>query len=582
MMDGQVPWRCLVPADAVSFLIGKGGTNIRQLSESSGAQVAVSKDGETPATLADKIVTIGGLVDQKENACGQVVKKLRQMQGVNDHEPAVFVIIVPQISAPVIIGAKGAQIKSIMEMSGAEINVGREAIIGMPDQPISINGTLEQVVSAVSKLNGVLQDMADRGKLADRDFVFRGDAPADLQHGGAEATPNLQREAPMSHETHEAREAPYTPAPSPSPPFGGSGNSCGGGNPASGMGGGLAGSSSFGNSGGGNQQQQASFGSAGNSHGSTTNGGVGGCSGGPTSFGGAGGCSGGPTSFGGGCGGGCAGCSSGSFGGCGACSSSGGGGSSFGGCGGGSGGGGCGGGSGGGGAGEAFASSALGPGSMNGMNCGGGPSSAASDSGSNAGGFGQSSGIGGQTSFGPGGPSGGSSFGACGSSFGPGGQQTSFGGPNGQQQTSFGQNGGMGGCMGGMGGMGMGGMGMGNPMMGGMGMGNMMGMGMGNPMMGGMASQNERAFMAALQASGINSAQLTLLMPQGLLQNVLIPRGIMAEIAQRSGAKIDLGAESPAGMRQVALTGTMVANSLASLFLQEKVIQFQQMGQQMG
>merc|ERR1719436_902402 len=114
--------------------------------------------------------------------------------------------------------------------------------------------------------------------------------------------------------------------------------------------------------------------------------------------------------------------------------------------------------------------------------------------------------------------------------------------------------------------------------MGGVGMGNpMMGMGMGNPMMGGMASQNERAFMAALQASGINNAQLTLLMPQGLLQNVLIPRGIMAEIAQRSGAKIDLGAEGPAGMRQVTLTGTMVANALASLYLQEKAIQFQQM-----
>eukprot|EP00969_Alexandrium_andersonii_P050899 2236549-Alexandrium_andersonii.AAC.1 len=66
----------------------------------------------------------------------------------------VFVIIVPQISAPVIIGSKGAQIKAIMEQSGAEINVGREAIIGMPDQPISINGTMDQVVSAISRLNG--------------------------------------------------------------------------------------------------------------------------------------------------------------------------------------------------------------------------------------------------------------------------------------------------------------------------------------------------------------------------------------------------------------------------------------------
>merc|ERR1719336_71855 len=101
-------------------------------------------------------------------------------------------------------------------------------------------------------------------------------------------------------------------------------------------------------------------------------------------------------------------------------------------------------------------------------------------------------------------------------------------------------------------GMGMNGMGMGNPMLG--------GMGMGNPML-----------------SGIGNSQLTLLIPQALVQNILIPRGIMAEIAQRSASQIDLGLESPPGMRQVTVSGTMVSNALASLFLQEKVIQFQQM-----
>eukprot|EP00448_Togula_jolla_P034235 CAMPEP_0170632150 /NCGR_PEP_ID=MMETSP0224-20130122/35130_1 /TAXON_ID=285029 /ORGANISM="Togula jolla, Strain CCCM 725" /LENGTH=92 /DNA_ID=CAMNT_0010960755 /DNA_START=1 /DNA_END=279 /DNA_ORIENTATION=+ len=91
-----------------------------------------------------------------------------------------------------------------------------------------------------------------------------------------------------------------------------------------------------------------------------------------------------------------------------------------------------------------------------------------------------------------------------------------------------------------------------------------------------MSSNNERAFVTALQASGINSAALTLLLPMNLV-NVLVSNGLMAEIAQRSGAKIDLGNEGPSGMRQVTLSGTMVANALASLYLQEKAIQFQQM-----
>lgn len=128
--------------------------------------------------------------------------------------------------------------------------------------------------------------------------------------------------------------------------------------------------------------------------------------------------------------------------------------------------------------------------------------------------------------------------------------------------------------MGNMGNMGMNSMGFGSNM--GMGMGMNQMMGMGNPMMG-MPSGNERAFMQALQASGINSARLTLLLPVALVQNILVPRGFMGEIAQRSGVKIDLGPEGPAGMLQVSLSGSMVSNSLAALMLQEKTLQFQQM-----
>merc|ERR1712060_290894 len=115
-----------------------------------------------------------------------------------------------------------------------------------------------------------------------------------------------------------------------------------------------------------------------------------------------------------------------------------------------------------------------------------------------------------------------------------------------------------------MGGMGMNGIGsLGNAMMGQMGM-------------GGSGSPNEKAFLSVLQASGINNAQLTLLLPANLVQNILIPRGFMAEVAQKSGAKIDIGCENPPGMLQVTLSGSMVGNALASVFLQELVLQFPQ------
>jgi len=498
MMDGQVPWRCLVPADAVAFIIGKGGANIREMSESSGAKVAVSKEGETPSTLADKIVTIGGMVEQKESACAQVLRKLRQMQGVNEHEPGVFVIIVPQISAPVIIGSKGAQIKAIMEQSGAEINVGREAIIGMPDQPISINGTMEQVVSATSRLNGVLQDMADRGKLMDKDFVFRSHDATPVDHQTPVAEPTLPSAwssaavEPSGLDTGSAgfSQPAYTASTCNHPP---TVATPGPNNPPGPAGAVSTGSNSH------HVGTASNCNTAGNAPSDRLSGG---------------------TSFG---------------------------------------------------------SGTL---SVNGPSA---PPSASNNTGAAAS-FGSSGQLAGCTQAGShqggcnfGSPSAVAAFGNPGMGVGGmsmGGMALGMGSSMGVHNVGLGVSGlnsavGMGGV----------GMGLGMNSMGGVGTA-MMGAGLGsNPLVGSSmaGSSNERAFLAALQASGINSAQLTLLLPQHLVQNILVPRGMMAEIAQRSGSQIDLGNESPPGMRQVTLNGTMVANALASLFLQERAIQFQQM-----
>ncbi|CAJ1442623.1 unnamed protein product [Effrenium voratum] len=400
----EVPYRCLVPEDSVSFIIGKGGATIRQMCDQSGASVSISKPGEAPATLADKIVTLAGSQRAKDGACREVVRKLRQMQGVTDMEPGVFVIIIPQISVPVVIGTKGAQIKSIMEQSGAEINVGREAILGMPDQPISINGTVEQVVLAVSGINSVLQDMADRGKLHDRDFLFRAESnggsdflsrrPEPASERRPEPTferkpePTFERKPEPAFERKPEPAFEHRPEPAferkpepaferkPEPAF--------------------------------ERRPEPTFERRPE----------------PSP----------PTA-------------------------------------------------------SAHTAAALAPApALNGHGVNGGYS--------------------------------------------------------------------QGNPAGGMGVMGAMGLGMGN-------MGNMGNMG-----------SSEKAFFSALQASGINSAELTILLPKDLLHQVLVPRGIMSEVAQRSGSRIDVGEEAPPGMLQVTLHGQMVGNSMAAMLLQERVIQW--------
>ncbi|CAK9015102.1 unnamed protein product, partial [Durusdinium trenchii] len=179
-MNFPVPWRALLPVDAVSTFSGADG--LREICDLTGAGCELSGDGDVPASLADKILTISGNVEQKEAACRRVVDKLRVLQDVVDQEPGVFVIIVPSSAAPAVIGTKGSQIKEVIELSGAEVSVAKESIIGMNDQPIGVTGTGGQVVSAVSKINAILQDLADRGRLQPTDFRYR---PGSVQDPGS-------------------------------------------------------------------------------------------------------------------------------------------------------------------------------------------------------------------------------------------------------------------------------------------------------------------------------------------------------------------------------------------------------------
>ncbi|OLP91072.1 Peptidyl-prolyl cis-trans isomerase D [Symbiodinium microadriaticum] len=99
-----------------------------------------------------------------------------------------------------------------------------------------------------------------------------------------------------------------------------------------------------------------------------------------------------------------------------------------------------------------------------------------------------------------------------------------------------------------------------------------MGMGMGFDGLAGMGSLgSEMMFRAALQGGMIagSTSQLHLLLPTSLLQESLIPKGQLTEIAQRCQVRIELGQEVPPDLRQVTLRGGLAANSVAAYFLQE-------------
>merc|ERR1719221_2052651 len=103
-------------------------------------------------------------------------------------------------------------------------------------------------------------------------------------------------------------------------------------------------------------------------------------------------------------------------------------------------------------------------------------------------------------------------------------------------------------------------------------MGGMFG---GYGMMGQGVGSSEVMFREALQLTiaGQCTSQMSLLLQAELLFKALVPYGHLADIAQKCGIRIDLGAEIPPDTCQVVFTGSVVANAMAAYFLQERALQ---------
>jgi len=169
-MTFRIPWRLLIPPGSVDTVIGTDGG--LSLAQKSGAKVTVSTSEEAPVTLSDKIVKIEGSVGEQEEVLGHIVAELFEFQGTLEDEDGLCVFVMPTSAVGAVIGAKGSKISEIMSESGAEIDVGRECIIGMPDNPVVLRGRPRQIVRAAVLCNAVLQDLADKGRVQADDFFY--------------------------------------------------------------------------------------------------------------------------------------------------------------------------------------------------------------------------------------------------------------------------------------------------------------------------------------------------------------------------------------------------------------------------
>ncbi|XP_061547748.1 poly(rC)-binding protein 3 isoform X5 [Phycodurus eques] len=172
-----VTLRLVVPASQCGSLIGKGGSKIKEMRESTGAQVQVA--GDMLPNSTERAVTISGTPE----AIIQCVKQICVVMLESPPKGATIPYRPKPASTPVIfsggqaytiqgqyaiphpdligciIGRQGTKINEIRQMSGAQIKIAN-AIEGSSERQITITGTPANISLAQYLINARFRDVA--------------------------------------------------------------------------------------------------------------------------------------------------------------------------------------------------------------------------------------------------------------------------------------------------------------------------------------------------------------------------------------------------------------------------------------
>ncbi|XP_061579884.1 poly(rC)-binding protein 3 isoform X5 [Cololabis saira] len=176
-----VTLRLVVPASQCGSLIGKGGSKIKEMRESTGAQVQVA--GDMLPNSTERAVTISGTPEAIIQCVKQIcvvmleLTKLHQLAmqqtpftplgqttpafpGLDASPPAsTHELTIPNDLIGCIIGRQGTKINEIRQMSGAQIKIAN-AMEGSSERQITITGTPANISLAQYLINARFRDVA--------------------------------------------------------------------------------------------------------------------------------------------------------------------------------------------------------------------------------------------------------------------------------------------------------------------------------------------------------------------------------------------------------------------------------------
>ena len=160
--------KVLIPNHAAGSIIGKGGANIAEVQQSTGARIKLSPNNDYYPGTQERVGLIMGEVETINKMLNFVIEKIRQEPPAMRLNPAMtydrerakqMKIVVPNSTAGLIIGKSGATIKYIGDQTGARIQVSQKNAETVPgERVIGITGTLEQVQAACAVIAAKVQE----------------------------------------------------------------------------------------------------------------------------------------------------------------------------------------------------------------------------------------------------------------------------------------------------------------------------------------------------------------------------------------------------------------------------------------
>lgn len=141
MDEGDKPTNILVPARSAGAVVGKQGSNLKQLRESYGVHVEMLQLSEAPQWPNDRVVTLKGTTPAKQAA----VNALLHMAFQTDEPSVTLKMLVPSAEAGSVIGKQSSTLK-YREQTGVPVQVERDEVMG--ERLVVATGAMAQVIAA--------------------------------------------------------------------------------------------------------------------------------------------------------------------------------------------------------------------------------------------------------------------------------------------------------------------------------------------------------------------------------------------------------------------------------------------------